>query len=527
MDAVSRPLRQPASSPFSRLPDDTLYAVFELLRSWICFPGESDDVPYDPLPDRIKKGHAAAIIARKSNLPLWTLPIVLSSVCSRWRAFAIGSPRLWSFIRITGTFPNRMMMNAFLERSQDIPLSILLTKPAAPIDRNASVPNPVYGLLALASELADVSTRILELGVVLPQDPARILLEALNDTPLPRLQKLWLDAGHEGSEKRFFNQLLNVNLMTVRTLHARQFAITWMPFEGLVRLELSSGPAPTLPALLYTLKHSPQLEVLQLRVPALQKSETVPHGQPPIELALLKELLLSVEKSDPGAFGILPHISFPSTTEIDIHFTGRPPSCLYENCESLRQIAASVADASIFVDLVRGVTIESDDPVLTVDYGVKFVDSHQQFHPRLHAGLLAVPLPALAHLSLSIPLFTEDGILQWQFGPLFSAIPTVTRLTLAVHVKYTQHVATALSTQEVVADGGKRMRCQSLRRLTFVWCGEEQPSVDDFWLVERCCAARAAAGVRIETLETTVAVPELVMGSLLRSIESVVVLDDY
>ncbi|KAI0823605.1 hypothetical protein BC628DRAFT_1384014 [Trametes gibbosa] len=518
-----QPLRR-AFSPISRLSDDLLYEIFEVILGQICFPGEADDAPYDP-PSTTGK---PTCVNAGNILAVWTAPIVLSHVCARWREFTLVAPRLWSFIRITGTFHNRMMLDAFIERSQDLPLSILFTKAAEADSVGDNVPSAqtiIFNFLAVATEVADHSARIHELGVVLGNEGASMVLEALSHSPIPALRKLWLDVGLEGNGDRRPIRMLNINPMSVRVLHARQMPLMWMPFEGLVRLELSSGPAPSLAALLFTLKSSPLLEVLQLRVPALMRiGDVPPEGVSPIPLSRLRELLLSVERYDSGAFEILAHISFPSTTEVDLHFTGCTSSCLYEHSPSLQCIAAVVTQARVCMQPNRSMTMEADDPYLSVQYD-SVVCPEQSQRARLCEGFLAVPLPALEHLVLEFVEWLVDWtvyVAQEQIDMLFDEVHELVRLDTEVHPRYMEYIAAALAPRSAVRED---VRCAKLRRWSILWC-RRGPSVDEFWRVERCCAARAAAGVPFERLETNIPVPDLVMVSLQRSVAEIVVIDE-
>ncbi|KAH9852667.1 hypothetical protein C2E23DRAFT_824789 [Lenzites betulinus] len=514
-----QPLSQ-TSSPISRLSDDILYEISGILQSQICFPGGSDDVPYDCPAPLDNTGDA-----RTGKLSSWAAPIVLSHVCSRWRAFALASPRLWSLIRITGTFQNRMLLNTFVERSQNLLLSILFTKSTTAPSSESISQSLIFDFLAVATEVADLSERIRELGVVLPYRGASVVLEALSHSPIPRLQKLWLDEGLDVTTTPSpFIRMLNINPMSVRVLHARRIPLMWMPFEGLVRLELSSGPAPSLEALLFTLKSSPLLEVLQLRVPTFEENSDVPPlGILPISLFRLRELLLSVEKHARGAFTVLAYISFPATTEVGLYFTGYAPSCLYEHNISLQHIAAATLHARVYVQPNRGVTIEVDDPYLTIEYdGV--VHTEELLHTHLYEGLVAVPLPALEHLELSIVKWASQGPLplaQGQFDGLFDAVANIVQLSVEVHPEIADCVAAALAP----CSAGGNLRCTKLQRWSIVWRGKE-PSVDEFWRIERCCAARAAAGAPLEYLETSIAVPSMVLDNLQRSVTNVVVIND-
>ncbi|KAI0672894.1 hypothetical protein C8Q78DRAFT_1068376 [Trametes maxima] len=509
---------QPPEPAIARLSEDSLYAIFMSLRNSIRFPGESDDVPYN------------AQYSKDHKVPIWAVPVVLSQVCSRWRAFTFTMPHLWSFVRVTGTFPNRMMMVNFIERCQNTPLSILFTQPAAIRGPPSSKDGYNFDMLAIASEIADLSGRVRELGIVLPAADARLILGALNNSPMPSLRKLWFYSP-KGSTRSPIT-ITNINPLSVRVLHARHTPIQWLPFEGLVHLEISAGPGPTLPALLFTLRSSPLLETLSLRIPLRPVSEEAPVDERPIELHRLRDLRLGVDNQDRAAFTILPYISFPSTTAVQLYFVGQLSSCLYEKNDSFRDIATATQRAYLTADTsLNIVTIESEAPAFVIEYdGTVFRTAVPwpliafQRRARLCEGFLAAPLPALTYLSVCIELWGDLQVSSVQFNLLFDSVSSIVELSMYIHAGYVEYISTALSqrTGGNATDAGS-LRCPNLRRWSLRWSGRE-PSMDDYWRIERCCAARAEAGVPIEYLETT-AFPPIVLGTLERSVAAISVVE--
>ncbi|KAI0362464.1 hypothetical protein OH77DRAFT_1442087 [Trametes cingulata] len=523
MHGTSRPPARPSMPPsIERLSDDSLYAIFELLRSWISFPGEGD-VPCLRRPARTINRDG-----NKKEMPLWTTPIVLSHVCTRWRAFVLASPRLWNFIRVTGSFPNRIMLHHFIERSQKCPLSILLTVPESK-NTHVQAAMLVYDLLAVSSEIGDHGERIRELAVVLPSSASRLVLEDLAQSALPNLQKLWLDIirGSQGGGEPV--SLLNINPLSMRVFRMTGMTIDWLPFEGLVHLELCDGSAPTLPALLYTLRKSPRLEILKLQIYRSYSEDSVTTRELPVNLPHLRTLCLTEYNGNNGAFAILPHISFPLTTEIGLHSAGRLPPDLCEN-ESLRQISSTVDRADLFLEPPERVLIKTDDPSIAMTYPGVFHNYHDHFpwntrlDPRLCEGFLAVAFPALLELSIfAVEVDSLRGVVsQEHFDLLFSVVPTITHLRLHIDPAYLPAIALALSTIEGEGNEGGDLRCPKLRQWAITWSRE--PSIDDYWLVERCCATRAAASVPVEELETT-AVPEIVLDNLQQAVGNILVLE--
>ncbi|KAI0780611.1 hypothetical protein BD413DRAFT_498617 [Trametes elegans] len=430
------------------------------------------------------------------------------------------------------------MMNAFFERSLDCPLSILFAKRTSA--NHVSTTN-VFDLIAVISEVAEISPRIPELGVVASQFDVRLTMRELESAPLPQIRKLWLDTGFECSSDRTPISILNVNPLSVRVLHARHVPIMWQPFEGLVRLELSAGAGTSLPSLLFTLKSSPHLEALLLSLPS-NRDNAVSRFDGLILLKRLKELLLSVDDADGAAFAILDHISFPSAVDIEFRFARPVPRSLCDRNDSLRQIALIVQRAWITVEPPVWVVLETDDPRISLEYPgtlwrPAWLPYGFDYSTRLCEGLIAVPLPSLVQLSIRIEHWEEhaaDAIDIMQFNALFSAVPSITELNLDVHPKYIHSFTSALSTPDLndgVSGGAGAgngaegpLRCPKLKHWALVWFAEE-PSVDDFWRIERCCAARAEAGISVEHLCTSV-VPELVLASLEKSVGLVSVLGE-
>ncbi|KAI0636654.1 hypothetical protein C8Q77DRAFT_1093909 [Trametes polyzona] len=542
MDAAEPPVL--VNPPISRLPDDTLYTIFLLLRGRPCFPGESDNALYNaPLDTQGGGAESDERDESPSNAPYpptWvTMSIILSHVCARWRTLALSSPLLWNFIPITGTYSNRMMVDAFTTRSLDQPLSVLLTTVPRGINGH------IYDLLATASGLLDVAPRVEQMGIVLPPSQARIVLQTLaspTEYSSFRVRKLWLDAGLDGmldGDPRPIT-LPTVDPLSFRFLRARYMPIALIAYRGLVHLELFSVAPLSSVVLLSTIRNSPQLQIIRLRISAFRRpGDSIPTSL--VHLADLQELVLDVGGTERSAFIVLFHITFPPTTKVDLRFIGQLPSPLYKRSASLREIAATVERASMQVDPSDGLLLKSDEPpALAVGCDGSFFDVRPPWHlqlanvsrAQLCDVLFAVPLPALTELNFALERWdSEEGIpvSQDRFDALFSAVPTVVALSTRIDARYAGYVIAALGrplhASVMVEILRPTFRCPRLRRWTILWCGRA-PSIDDFWLVERCCAARAAAGVPIDRLGTTVKVPELVMGSLRRSVSEVVVLGD-
>ncbi|KAI1794666.1 hypothetical protein LXA43DRAFT_1179428 [Ganoderma leucocontextum] len=488
------------STPMIRLtdfPDDILEEVFHAMRRLMCFPGERE-------PERISYGDtlSGAYDSYRNAytpkpVPLWANVIALSHVCSHWRSLMLTRPRLWTFIRVTGSFSNRIMVNEMLERAGSFPLSVLFVHPAHSRGKVGRDTSAVYDVLGIASVVGDHSARIRELGVVLnSSEQVALVLDTLGKCPVPHLEKLWLDNTMPNTGSGFATiraSLLDNAMPPLRVLHAASISIPWLPYERLVRLELSRGPAPPLAALLHTLRHSPELEILALRIPtakadlARSPSESALdelHDEPPAVLSRLRRLALDVEPAHDAAFSVLPHIVFPLATAVALRFAGRVESPVYEDCGALEDLAGAVRRATFVLHSPGFASLSSAAPSPTADAGADADEgegeerapalrvewevsederwaSTRGYRPvaRLCEGFKAVPLPALVQLSVVIVPYggggdrdRDDGggwggarSQQERFRRLWESVPTLESLELRVHPELATQVFATLA----------------------------------------------------------------------------------
>ncbi|KAI0672893.1 hypothetical protein C8Q78DRAFT_686341 [Trametes maxima] len=525
--AANRQRSGSLSPLISRLSDDILHSIFLLLHSWIRFPGEADDVASDA-PSRHERIDGP-------GLPLWAMPIVLSHVCTRWRAVALTSPRLWTFIRITGTFANRVMMNEFLDRAgASLPLSILFTPsravthlPTRDAD-TADLGPSSWDLLGSASVATDHAPRIAALAVDLREPDARLLLAHLQAHPLPRLRTLRVDTYPEGSPGASPVSFVAADAYprALRVLRVRRAPLAWLPFRELVCLDLAYARVPTLSMLLATLRKSPRLETLVLRAPVESVDHWVAESEPPADLLRLRVLLLASDSpEEKGAFAVLRYTSFPQATRVHLRLSDGPQTCLYDGCAALHRIAAAVTHAEVVRDRIRGratlrASLSQPGPALTVDYPGQFFDEPQwSAGSGLCQALRAVPLPALTHFTLALEAWEHQPPSVAHLELLFGALPGLVELCTRIHRHYVLALASALGRRQdpmtTTTPPPRAVVCARLRRWTVRWCGGH-PSVDDFRQVERCCASRAEAGVMVALLETTIQPPPVVFPSLKR-----------
>ncbi|TBU65497.1 hypothetical protein BD310DRAFT_911450 [Dichomitus squalens] len=462
-------------------PDDILEEIFHAMRSLMCFPGERHSEPLYPHDhDDDGEDYRNVYGPRRRPVPLWANVIALSHVCTHWRRLMLTRPRLWTFLRVTGSFANRMMINEMLERTGGFPISVLFTHPFHTDSEPDGDPSAVYDLLALASVIGDCSERIQELGIVLDtSEQVALVLDTLGRCPVPMLDKLWLDSADANSGSGFAaarTSLLDHAMPPLRVLHARNISVPWLPYERLVRLELACGPAPPLAALLHTLRASPQLELLALRT-ATPKADLrrPPHAladEPRAFLPRLRRLQLHVGPLFDAAFSVLPHIAFaPRTTAVTLRFDGRVSSPLYEDCGSLEALAGAVRRAAFVLHRPTLASFSSLPPSpysdadadaepfapltvlwrLSEDEGRSPRARRPRRVPRLCEGLKAVPLPALTELSVAlVPFYDADAREPAErddvarLRRLWESVRTVRRLEVGVHPAHARRVFAAL-----------------------------------------------------------------------------------
>ncbi len=439
-------------------------------------------------------------------------------------------PHLWTFIRVTGSFTNRLMVNEMIERSGLFPLSVLFTETAGNRLKD-EYGGATFDVLGIASLVSDYSERIQELGVVLRGHQASLVLDTLSKSRIPVLEKLWI---HDGSTERHDSsawvRVFDAMIPPLRVLHAHRLAFSWLPFEGLERLDLMYGPSPPLSALLHTIRHSPLLRALSLCTrSADQRGDNRIEDEPRALLPCLRQLQLQVEPVYDAALSVLPYISFPVTTDVQFTFWGRFQSSIYESCDSVEELAANVEHVDFTLFAPNIAWISSDTPSITVKYAVaqRNTDMHdppehhdlKQPIARLCEGFLAVPFPALTSLSIATEL-ADVQLETDRFLLLFGAVPTLVRLRIDIPREHASPLFAALGSLVEDSAGNQNILCPGLKEIAVSWADE--PGVDDLWSIERCCHFRASVGARIARLET-IAFPQIVLHSLQYSVETIVV----
>ncbi|KAL0563999.1 hypothetical protein V5O48_018057 [Marasmius crinis-equi] len=166
-------------APVHRLPTEILEEIFALL---CCTKkGISLDPGQRPLP----------------------APVLLSTVCGRWREDCVSSPRLWSYVSLDTWFESldvdsvhegrlQRMMELVMERSQSHPLHIDLN---CPFDWEELQRLSLYGVLSVALEyLCKHSNRWAQLAIIAP-DTTIIDHPILSriERSIPRLHTLAID----------------------------------------------------------------------------------------------------------------------------------------------------------------------------------------------------------------------------------------------------------------------------------------------------------------------------------------------
>ncbi|KAF8606189.1 hypothetical protein BDV93DRAFT_521038 [Ceratobasidium sp. AG-I] len=198
-------------------------------------------------------------------------PTVFSSVSTRWRRIAIGTPSLWSYIylsRARYTLKNPQHVNLYLERSGDLPLSVCIGRYVKE-----------YTLKTVDEKLASLLhslTMRLECVAIASYDHSyagEILTNLIAGGAAGRVRKLALYAHSRGPVVVPGPQLSQENLdrflQPLRSLYLETVFFDWSTIacRNLVDLQIMQTPVnerPILPQLIRFLNANPAIRRLRL-----------------------------------------------------------------------------------------------------------------------------------------------------------------------------------------------------------------------------------------------------------------------
>ncbi|KAF7375355.1 F-box domain-containing protein [Mycena sanguinolenta] len=184
--STSKPTETAAILPsgINRFPAELLVEIFALC--WRSFTPRFAEIYTTPSGEVCQDNSTASYkteIARLAHAPL----LAVSQVCMKWRAIALGTSFLWCDVELDCVLWDRPdhsttalgLLESTLTRGRSSPLNISLTEGAYPF------PAPVFAMLAMHSHRWQTFTC-----------PSSFIdaFQGIRDK-LPRLQKLYLDAG--------------------------------------------------------------------------------------------------------------------------------------------------------------------------------------------------------------------------------------------------------------------------------------------------------------------------------------------
>lgn len=458
---------------------------------------------------------------------LWWTTLVLSHVCRRWRELALTSPNLWSFIRITGTPINRVMVHEYLQRSGSCSaLSFLFTFPRRLVNSlEAHHESPgLYAIIEAGHTVQrnpEVLERIESLGIVLSdQNIIKFTYDAATRPhPPPRLRTLWLEAYQPNGTMIPIQRRLDppvawarAGMEHLRILHVRYLPppVLWVPQQGLVKLDLSCFACDhpmSIPEILQVLRQSPQLEelkmCLQSEAPA-HSSDNVYRAEP-VALNGLQKLSLRTRPGYDSAFNILPYVSFPATTAVHIGFLGPQYGQTLMKTQRLDTLVRGSSKVRFVVDSMLQGTLTYGHNLFSMQYNLAPI------RPSIGAGatplssgfLIVRHLQQVTCLDLSLCASGSAGarvlvcpVSEWL--ETFGCFPNVVELRLKMHPSQSRGVFGAL--QPLPHEASEIGVCRSLSRLSVAW-SRWVPAVLPFLDIETCCRVRAERGARLDHLE--------------------------
>lgn len=277
-------------SPIRRLPNELLTKIL-----WLSCPF-IEDMKYSP------------------SLEQKIAPFILSQVCSGWRNFIIGTPKLWSQIRIDGSEGpwSQPLVEEWILRSGDHPLSIQISNLKLNEAQELLCVTPI--LRALVAE----SRRWKRASVVLSQSMVLANLSSIKGR-LPLLESLYINVTFCEVSMRPIDLLENTpNLRRIELGSRVWLEASPSTFHQLTHLKLGAVHVSVTDCL-EILQLSPNLvELGMVCKPWFGEKATLSHPMPMIHLKHLKEMTFHVPHSNPSA--LFNHLDAPSLRQFSIFY---------------------------------------------------------------------------------------------------------------------------------------------------------------------------------------------------------------
>ncbi|OBZ65251.1 hypothetical protein A0H81_14759 [Grifola frondosa] len=470
----SSQLNMNSSTLIARIPDDVLRGIFYLLI-------------------------VASPALLKQALQDRTGWLSVSYVCSYWRHLALASPELWTFIHVYETSPVAML-EEFIIRSKDALLSFKFMSPVSRLECPETFPQIVQTLSLHIGRISEI-----EIQETCPGKMRTIL--TLFTLPAPQLRTLRL----HGSDLLPESSMFGGQMPLLRQINVRG-PTQWFPYQNLTELVVSIVNAPPAEEIIWTLQRCPDLMILSLFFARsilpdnIDDEELVPKCH--IELCHLERLRLRTRNYDDMAF-ILSHLSFSSTTSVQLTFAKQRPSSLpmAKNCPSLRDILSRVDWAYLEFHILLDcdhLVLRCEDPDVEIAWGWDAdeeegdgFDEDEWESP----DPSSLPFPDLQHVT-----FLNDADLSvMQLKTAFDIMPSVFSMECRVAEVYELQLFVALGTVfRSSQTGASRVLCPNLKLFKITRLAQLEYEDDEMNTLQdiiECFKNRAEAGASLQSLK--------------------------
>ena len=405
----------------------------------ITFPDShhpSNDCPIQHLPGDLLYDIAYIVASASSGLKSSNVAVAapdsirvvpISHVCRYWRALTLASPHLWSFLHLTTNMRLSMLL-VFLSRSRDTPLYVRMRGPESFWD-------PSGDLLPGAQLLAEGHMERIEyiyISHFFRNDMMR-LFELFADKRAPSLRSVTA-LSHFCVDIPAF---LGGGMPMLQRLQSVGVSIPWLPYQNMIELDLANQPTPAKGDILWTLRHSPAIEVFSLFMHGRPSASLISHTEADsaINLPLLQTLRLGSKRATEDVLELLPHLDFPSTTSVHLHLRERPQKAVdWGNiCPSLCAVQARVLAGLLKIIALNGlyrVAFRSLDNIFSIEWQWsewRWGPGVDQDVSSVQYTLDCVTLPSLRSLTIEAKQYYLTAE-QWM--EILQRIPTIRKLEI-------------------------------------------------------------------------------------------------